>query len=473
MSRQKTQDVVEGALPPGQRPSPGARPPREIWSDDDPSETRQVSETETWTAQTPVITAPRRAGSAPRQGAATRNVASADGRRTRRRLMGVDVARGFALIGMVAVHTLPETRNESGAPSLEWTLFAGHSAALFAVLAGVSLAFMTGGATPRRGLEGRRARVAIGVRAVVLLLIGLTVNLLAFPAFNILIYYALMFLLAVPFTLLRPRMLLASAAACAVVMPFVMQWSQSVLPARAYANPSFGALLTDPGMVLSELFLTGTFPALPWMTFILLGMALGRVPLSRDRIQVLLILVGAVVAAAARGISWVMFVRFDLMDRLAATEPGFTARDVWVIEVYGPEPVLPDSSLLWLLVSGPHTNTPFALLQSAGMAMVALGTFLLLSRVIGKWLTWLGAMGSMTLTLYVSHLALLSLVDTTWTPWFWFIVQLAVGALFAVAWQQAMGSGPLERLVTRVSKKTAEAVVGPRRGTRLHREPDA
>ena len=35
-------------------------------------------------------------------GAVTRNETSADGRRTKRRIMGVDVARGFALIGMIA-----------------------------------------------------------------------------------------------------------------------------------------------------------------------------------------------------------------------------------------------------------------------------------------------------------------------------------------------------------------------------------
>jgi len=91
--------------------------------------------------------------------------------------------------------------------------------------------------------------------------------------------------------------------------------------------------------------------------------------------------------------------------------------------------------------------------------MVALGAFLLLCRVIGKWLTWLGAMGSMTLTLYVSHLVFLAFVWTDGTPWFWYFVQIAVAALFAVAWQKALGNGPLERLVTKVSKGVAAAVV--------------
>jgi len=123
-------------------------------------EGRTAAESGLWTAATPVVTAPPRSTSAPRQGAATRNVTSADGRRTKRRIMGVDVARGFALIGMIAVHVLSAT-NAAGEPSLEWTLFAGHSAALFATLAGVSLAFMTGGRTPRPASRGLPAAASL------------------------------------------------------------------------------------------------------------------------------------------------------------------------------------------------------------------------------------------------------------------------------------------------------------------------
>ncbi|WP_229565575.1 DUF418 domain-containing protein [Kocuria rhizophila] len=472
MTQQSLHETVpEGDLPPGQRPQPGPRPPREVWLGDRGDEGRTAAESELWTAATPVVTAPPRSTTAPRQGAVTRNVTSADGRRTRRRIMGVDVARGFALVGMIAVHVLPAVSEATGEASLEWRLFAGHSAALFATLAGVSLAFMTGGRHPRRGRDGTRARVSILVRALVLFVIGLSINLLELPVYNILIYYGLMFLVAIPFTVLSVRWLLTCSALFAVVMPFLMQWSLSVLPAHVYGNPGFAELFTDPTAVFAELFLTGTYPALPWMTFICLGMALGRLPLSRDRVQVLLVIVGAVLAAAARGVSLLMLLRFDLENALVDATPWMTADDVWNIQIYGPDPQLPDTSYLWLLLSGPHTNTPFALLESAGLAMVALGAFLLLCRVIGKWLTWLGAMGSMTLTLYVSHLVLLAFVWTDTTPWFWFLVQVAVAALFAVAWQQAVGNGPLERLVTRVSKGAAAAVVLDRRGRRRAETP--
>ena len=111
----------------------------------------------------------------------TRNVASAEGRRTTRGIMGADVARGFALVGMIAVHTLPASVGTTDQPSLAWALFGGHSAALFAVPAGVGLAFLTGGRNPRKGLEARRARVGLAVRALLLFTLGLLLNTLDPP----------------------------------------------------------------------------------------------------------------------------------------------------------------------------------------------------------------------------------------------------------------------------------------------------
>ncbi|MCT2089721.1 hypothetical protein M3D92_10540 [Micrococcus terreus] len=70
---------------------------------------------------------------------------------------------------MVAVHTLPEADPVTGAPTLLWLLFGGHASALFAVLAGVAVAFMMGGRRPktcRRLLL--RARVGLLVRALLL-----------------------------------------------------------------------------------------------------------------------------------------------------------------------------------------------------------------------------------------------------------------------------------------------------------------
>ena len=58
------------------------------------------------------------------------------------RLVGLDVARCLALLGMVAAHVLDE-RTPDGDLTARAQLVDGRAAALFAVLAGVSLVLMS------------------------------------------------------------------------------------------------------------------------------------------------------------------------------------------------------------------------------------------------------------------------------------------------------------------------------------------
>ncbi|WP_249214297.1 heparan-alpha-glucosaminide N-acetyltransferase domain-containing protein, partial [Micrococcus luteus] len=73
-------------------------------------------------------------------------------RPARRRLPGVDAARGIALLGMVTVHVVdPVTADGAPHPAFLW--FAGRASVLFVLLAGVGLALSTGGATPATGIR--------------------------------------------------------------------------------------------------------------------------------------------------------------------------------------------------------------------------------------------------------------------------------------------------------------------------------
>jgi uncharacterized membrane protein len=51
------------------------------------------------------------------------------------RLVGVDTARGIALIGMIAVHSLYES-DTAGKATWSFAIFGGRAAATFAVLSG-------------------------------------------------------------------------------------------------------------------------------------------------------------------------------------------------------------------------------------------------------------------------------------------------------------------------------------------------
>src|SRR5215218_4776969 len=87
------------------------------------------------------------------------------------RLVGVDATRGLALIGMMAVHSL-WAYDDDGNVTWHYALAAGQSAATFALLAGIGIAFMTG----RRRVQPAEAKAtaaSLAARAAVVAAVGL------------------------------------------------------------------------------------------------------------------------------------------------------------------------------------------------------------------------------------------------------------------------------------------------------------
>ena len=105
------------------------------------------------------------------------------------RLAGLDMARGAALLAMMATHILPTVAQDpaTGAFSATWvgTVLSGRAAALFAVLAGVSL---TLGRVP-----AERNRLGLALRAAVIAAVGLTLGLARVGVAVILVDYAVLF----------------------------------------------------------------------------------------------------------------------------------------------------------------------------------------------------------------------------------------------------------------------------------------
>lgn len=370
------------------------------------------------------------------------------------RLVGVDAARGLALVGMFSIHILPAWDPETYEVTLQWQLFAGRAAALFALLAGVGLAFSTGGRTAHRGRTMTADRVGLLIRAVLITVLGLLVNQVMPedpPAYNILTYYGMFFLLAIPFLHLPARTLFILAGVTAVTAPVLMQTLRGVLPAMEVYNPTITGVLTDPGTVLSQLLFTGTYPAAPYLTYLLAGVAIGRLNLRSLHVHVRLLGAGLVLALAAWLVYWVLIMQAGGFDQLMSSTPGLSQEQIDEIIIWGPDPVLPDTSWWWLLIPGPHTNTPIAILYGLGSGAAVLGAFLLIGRKAGAWLLPLSAAGSMTLTLYTAHLLALAAMVHYEVPLLWFLIHAGGAAVFAVAWQRAYGQGPLELALARTA----------------------
>ena len=381
------------------------------------------------------------------------------------RLVGVDATRGVALLGMMAVHALISF-DEEEQPTVMYSLSAGRAAAVFAVLAGVGIAFLTGRRRVALGRPARQALAVLSARAAVIGAIGLALGYADSDiAMVILPYYAVLFLIAVPLVLLPTPALVALGAAIPAGMPFLSHLVRADLPSTTGVNHSFADLFTDPVGMLQELLLTGEYPALPWATYVCTGIVVGRLRLQSSKTAAGLLLGGAAGAVAAVVLSaWLLGPMGGLLRLRAA---GTGDKDVTVADIlaFGADGVTPTNTTWWLAVQAPHTGNPLDLLHTTGTAVALLGALLLLGHVttpvlraaIDLVLAPLAAAGSMTLTLYTAHIVFMNSPLDNFDATQGYVVQVVVAVLFALLWRQTVSRGPLESLTTWTARRAAGA----------------
>ncbi|WP_166344844.1 heparan-alpha-glucosaminide N-acetyltransferase domain-containing protein [Phytoactinopolyspora limicola] len=367
----------------------------------------------------------------------------AHAKRAGRRLQGVDAARGVALIGMIAVHITPSI-GDDGQSTLAHLLASGRASALFALLAGVGLALASGGTIPPRGARLRQAFAGTATRAALLITVGMILGQLDSGVAVILVYYGLFFILALPFLGLRARTLLPLAATWAVLAPLISHLLRIDAPRSAPGDPTVESL-AEPADLLRQLILTGYYPALPWMAYLLAGIGLGRLALASATVAWRLLVGGAALATICSLLSWLLL-RQGVLERLidAGTGAHPTSRPFTdgplTTSFYG---TTPTTSWWWLTVASPHSSTPFDLLHTIGTAAAVLGLMLLLGHRLPTALTPLADVGSMTFTLYTLHVVLLATIlpRDHEHALLWHVV-IVVGV--AVPWRRFIGRGPLE-----------------------------
>ncbi|MET0999859.1 MAG: heparan-alpha-glucosaminide N-acetyltransferase domain-containing protein, partial [Marmoricola sp.] len=368
--------------------------------------------------------------------------------RSTARVVGVDIARFVALAGMMATHILPAFEDGSADLTLSQSLAGGRASALFAVLAGASLALTTGRTTPVRGREFVAAAAGVAVRAVLIAAIGLALGGFDSGIAVILGYYGVLFLLGIPFLVLRTPWLLVLAAGWLVLGPVVAHLVRPRLPPPGFdASPSFEAL-GEPARLLGELTFTGHYPAMPWLAYLLVGMAIGRTDLTRWRTSAILASAGAVMVAVAVLVSDALVARPGVRAQLleSAGPPEFLDRML----VRGFPGTTPTDTWWWLAVRAPHTATPFDLAQTIGSALLVIALCLVIGRLLPSVSAVVFGAGAMTLTLYTAHVLLRVQLwddDTPSTYVGHLGAALAIGVVFALTQTR----GPVEALVGGVS----------------------
>ena len=353
---------------------------------------------------------------------------------------------------MVAAHVLDERRPDGTLTRTSW-LVDGRASALFAVLAGVSLVLM----------HRRTSRAGLAVRALLVALLGLALGELETGLAIILTYYGLLFLLGLPFLGLRARALFAWAAAWALIAPVVSHLVRPHLAPRSGPSPAFDQL-ANPGHLLAELLLTGYYPCLPWLAYLLLGMAIGRCDLRSRSVQTGLVVGGLAVAVVTFVVSRSFTEQPWVLRRLVPDAGAYgdvSTADAFVNAVsggmHGTTPA--DGSWAWLLVVAPHSGTPFDLLATGASAALVIGLCLWLVAWLGdrprRAVAIVFGAGTMTLSLYSLHVVMRT--EQVWpaeepSSFGWHVlVLLSVGAVFvAVRWR-----GPLEVAVGGISAAVA------------------
>jgi uncharacterized membrane protein len=375
-----------------------------------------------------------------------------------RRVVGVDVARALALLGMMATHLLP------GRIGLDvpWPqqLAGGRASALFAVLAGVSVALVSGRTQPVHGLE--RYAVRLAVRAVAIGALGLALGLVPSGIAVILAFYAVLFLLGLPFVGKPAGALAAIAVVWAICMPVISHVLRPLLPPHQVGSPRPGDLL-HPAQLGSELLVTGYYPALVWLAYLLAGMAIGRCRLGSTGVAVRLVGGGVALALAATLASRALLSTDGARAALSATYPDGEAAQPSALDAlltHGLHGTTPAGSWWWLATVAPHSGTPFDLAQTTGSAMAVLGTCLLLARPHPRpWAAVFGA-GAMTLSLYTLHVLVMARghwpdLESPGNYGDQVLLVLGIGAFFALVPLR----GPLEWIVGRASGRAATRVV--------------
>jgi hypothetical protein len=218
----------------------------------------------------------------------------------------------------------------------------------------------------------------------------------------------MVFFLSVPLYRLRADTLAVIAAATALVLPQVLYPLRSAVEGGSWADAVIAhdplARITDSDGFI-ELFITGAYPVLTWLPFVIAGMALGRIDLARPGIRAKVGLLGGALAVLGYGGSWLaLHLVPGAQAAVSATTDGGSAASAWWSDAVGdPTTSTPD----WLLVAAPHSQTTWSILGNTGVGLMVITSCLIATEQSARF-RWLAApviaVGSVSLTAYTGHI---------------------------------------------------------------------
>ncbi|WP_107924216.1 DUF418 domain-containing protein [Lysinibacillus parviboronicapiens] len=353
----------------------------------------------------------------------------ANSRGSGRRLVALDAARGLAVIGMYLQHF--------GSNETISAIVSGNTTLLFLLCGGISYSIMAQRMKDRE-TETTMFPARMLARAVFIDVIGYLLILLNTPYGVILPAYAAMFVLALVLVRCSTRTLVITATILTVAAPPMMILGMSVL--------SGSYILYDiAGGPMSTLALAPAF---------VVGMAVGRLNLTKVRTALSLAGIGGIILAFGKMLSTFVI-------------PGLNRSfEAWLIGKQGTGsalPTPPDPNAIWplntepplwnlLFSTAPHSASMFQTLIGLGGALIVLGLVCLVAKKTSIVLRPFAAVGRVALTMYAVQFVVIWSLELAGIEYsvsgIPFGELLVVAATLVIGWLVArLPNGPLESLM--------------------------
>ncbi|MCP4159934.1 MAG: DUF418 domain-containing protein [Deltaproteobacteria bacterium] len=348
-----------------------------------------------------------------------------------RRIVGIDLARSLAVIGMIIVN-FKVVFGQNGSCIIQniTALFEGKAAATFVVLAGVGIALISNSANNHE--KYLKIKSGIYKRAVFLFVTGLS-YIIIWPA-DILHFYGFYMLISIWVLKFKRNSILFFSIFLIFSYPFLMLiidysqgWDFNML--------EYSDLWTIEGFI-RNLFYNGFHPVIPWAGFMLIGVWYGKMDLHDDKIVKKSLIISLLVFVLLQLIS---FITVDFLSN------GNLNTKMELNSILGTEPMPP---------------LPVYMISGSSFAILIVSFCILVAKRFHKniIIDAFQKMGQMALTFYVAHVVIgMGLVEIIYPEMegefnitFSFCYALIFSFLciiFAKYWSKKQKRGPLELIM--------------------------
>jgi len=356
----------------------------------------------------------------------------------KKRIIGIDVARALAVIGMIIVN-FKVVFGENG---LDWvksfaSVFEGKAAATFVVLAGVGLALMKNSAIKNNDqTKLKTTRTRILKRALFLFFVGIS-YIAIWPA-DILhfygIYMAFIFLLLTS----KGKTIIISAIALIIAFPMLMTFL-NYETGWNFDTLGYQGFWTIKGF-LRNLFFNGFHPVIPWTAFMLFGYWFGKQDLHSEKFIKKIFWISTIVFISIQVLSYLSIVFLSEGNQESAKE---------LAEILGTNPMPP---------------LPIYMFSGISIAFAIITACIIIAKRFenNKIIDALNKTGQLALTFYVAHVIIgMGIIEAInpskmgkYTVEFSVIYALGfslICILFAVVWRKYKESGPLEWIMRKLT----------------------